>query len=491
MRLFRENSVYRWVPQYFDGLSGKFLVGKRKFIEVDHQRRLLIGSLHWEKQRPYRLVPRGEQFTALWEIQQKIGQVCLDEGLHWRIVIDPYFAEDEKAFGWLWYRDEQAAAPAPAPPPMPKCAPPLVGKVPYHLTRALFPFAHWLDPNKPAMHNLGGGDYLFAEAISQPRLDQFGAPEMAPDGNPVTYKRLPWGVMPHHILLTLFNLHLATKSRLITFYDARELIEAFGYVYGHDTRQRIAETLWDMFYCKLTLTNPSDPRGFDVSPFSGLRLWGDTPARRDTLGRRNSGRTTRLGEQKNLYASAIYLNHGFLRWARDQRLADVDWWLSEKLKTKPQQWRFYLKAVELGRRKHADYIPLGGPNGLLQEFGFNTDDSQKYRLAKSRFKKIVAAVVDLTRDRYGEAFACPHHVMRGKDMLKFYPWEPLDGYASDKPLSIPSATRELLTLKCGPELWENYRDQAMELKRAQMRLSRESLALTGEPVLATQGTGTC
>jgi len=160
------------VPDVFPGLAGKFLVGKRQFLEVDKHRRLLIGSLHWEKQRPYRLIPRNEQFTALWKIQQMIGQNCLGDGLYWRIIIDPWFAENEKEFGWLWYRPPEQAAPAPPPPPrLPKCAPPLVGKAPYHLTRALYPFTSWPTPNKPFINHLGGGDYLFTEAISQPRLD--------------------------------------------------------------------------------------------------------------------------------------------------------------------------------------------------------------------------------------------------------------------------------------------------------------------------------
>jgi len=328
LRLFRENNVYRWVPDVFPGLVGKFLVGKREFLEVDHERRLLIGSLHWERQRPYRLVPRRDQCTALCKIQDKIGQVCLEEGMRWRIIIDPWFAEDEQAFGWLWYRASPGEAPAPAPPPKtPKCPPPLVGKAPYLLTRALFPFSPWPTPNKPFISHLGGGEFIFSEAISQPRLNPFGVQEFASDGSPLTLKRLPWGVMPHHILLSLFNIYLATGSQLITFYDARELIEAFGYGYGQDNRERIAAILWDMFYTKITISCPSDTRALDISPFSGLRLWTDTPACLDSLGRRNAGRTICRGEQKNLWATAIYLNRGFLHWAKDQRLNDCDWWL--------------------------------------------------------------------------------------------------------------------------------------------------------------------
>jgi len=425
LRLINENGVRRWLPSIpeFAEIRGKYLTGRAFFIEVDWKRRLLIGSLGWfdhpgKPAHPRMLrIPNGTLYRALWEIQKKIGQLCLDEGLYFRIIIDPSFAE-ETAFKWLWHEPGPAAEPAPPKPAVPSGPIRLTADIPYFLTRAPFPALPWTE-NKAYIRHLGEGKYFRVEPA---------------DG--ASWTDLPSGVLPAHLLDTLYNIARKTRSPRIAFYDAADLIAALGYAYGPDIRERLPAVVAALRACRITVSEPMYRKSYDISPLEACALWRDAPALIDKLGRHNPGRTDKSGP------CSIYfqLSGDFIRWCDSQAIYEMDWELLNLLKTRVRQWSYYRKAVELGRR-NSGTIPLGGPDGLLREFGYNVSEPAHYRKSKCRFREIAGELHRLTASRYGSAFACPHFV-KG-DLLYCYPWRPLkDHHHRDFP--VPAATVQAL-----------------------------------------------
>jgi len=429
LRLINENGVRRWLPSIpeFAEIRGKYLTGRAFFIEVDWKRRLLIGSLGWfdhpgKPAHPRMLrIPNGTLYRALWEIQKKIGQLCLDEGHHFRIIIDPSFAE-ETAFKWLWYHDPNAdaAEPAPLKPAVPAGPIRLGADIPYFLTRSLFP-SQPLPAGKPYVRHLGEGKYF--------RVDP--AEEQGPP--------LPSGVLPAHLLDTLYNIARKTGSPLVSFYNAADLLANLGYACESLNRERVHTVVQAIAAARISVSEPMYRKRLDISPFEEWSLWTEAPATIDTLGRRNSGRAAKLDPA----ACHVFfrLSADFVRWCDSQALYEMDWELLNQLKTSVRQWSFYRKSVELGRRANPGTIPLGGPDGLLLEFGYNVSTPANYCKSKFRFRKAVKLLRQLTADRYGAAFQCPHFVK--EDLLYFYPWRPLkDHRHSDFP--VPAATAHFL-----------------------------------------------
>lgn len=477
LRLINENGCRTWLPSIpeYAGIKGKYLTGKRFFITADYERRLLIGSLGWfptpdfPQGHPQMMrVPSNVRFGALWKLQEKIGQICLDEGLHWRIILDPAFAEDTDNWAWLWY---QAPTPKKAPPPIKEPMPAgpvrIVADSPYYMTRPPYPLKSWT-ADKPYFRDVGEGKLFHAETLSQTQTRD-GHIERGDDGDPLTFRRMPHGVTPTHILDTLYAVYRATKSPLVCFWNARELVTSFGYAYGEDSRARVAGVLWDMFHTKLSLVDPRYRQGLDISPIAGCGLWTDTPANVDSAGRRNWGRTKKTPEgQGHLFSSFVLLSPVFLRWCDDQRMYELEWDVLNKLKGKEKQWAFYRKAIELGRRK-AGSVPLGGRNGLFAELGYDISNPGAYRVAKSRFKKIVTALNTLTRDRYGRGFACPHNVSR--DQLNHFPWRPLKKHRQPpEAFPVPEATREMLKARIDHQDFEAFRCDAIAERRARLAI---------------------
>ena len=423
LRLINENGVRRWLPSMpeFAEIRGKYLTGRAFFIEVDWKRRLLIGSLGWfdhpgRPAHPRMLrIPNGTLYSALWEIQKKIGQVCLDEEMHFRILIDPSFAE-EPEFKWLWHQPQPGAEPAPPRPAVPKGPIRLTAEIPYFLTRAIFPPRPWTEKQAYSRH-LGEGKYFRVEPA-----DETG------------WARLPSGVLPAHLLDTLYNIAHKANSPRVSFFDAADLMTALGYAYDSDTRARVHDAVCAIEGARISITEPMYRKTYDISPIEACCLWTEAPATLDTLGRRNTGRTGKLDPS----GPAVWfeLSDAFLRWCRAQASYEMDWELLNLLKSRLRQWSWYRKAVELGRR-NAGSIPLGGADGLLREFGYNVANPANYRKSKCRFRQVVANLRQLTSERYGPAFACPHFV-KG-DLLLCYSWRPLkDHRHTDFP--IPAAT---------------------------------------------------
>ncbi|MCP4406806.1 MAG: hypothetical protein GY807_03430 [Gammaproteobacteria bacterium] len=474
LRLVNENNVRKWIPSMpqFRALKGKYFTGKRFFIEADPERRLLIGSLGWfphpehPQGHPQMMrVPTEVKFSALWEIQKKIGQVCLDEGLYWRIIIDPSFAEDAENWAWLWYQAPEEEPPPPVKEPLPAGPVRTVTDTAYYLTRPPYPVKAWPD-DKPYYREVGEGKLFHCETLSQTQARD-GQIEQDDHGKPLTFRRMPFGVLPTHILDTLYAIYRATGSPLVAFWNARELVSTFGYAYGEDSRKRIADCLWDMFHTKLSIVDPRYRQGLDISPFAGCSLWTDTPANIDTIGRRNWGRTKKTPEgQSYLFSSFVLLSPAFLRWCEAQRQYELDWQLLNQIKGKEKQWHFYRKAVELGRR-HAGSVPLGGKYGLLAELGYDISTTKLYTEAKHRFKKVVKALNALTKQCYGRAFACPHNVTG--DQLNHFPWRPLKQHRQPpESFPIPSATTEMLKDRIDPAAFEAFRCDAMAVRRERL-----------------------
>lgn len=419
LRLIYENGVRRWLPSIpqFSDIRGKYLTGRAFFIEADWKRRLLIGSLGWfdhpgRPAHPRMLrIPNGTLYHALWEIQKKIGQVCLDEGLHFRIIIDPSFAE-EKEFEWLWHQPRPETKPVPARPSVPSGPIRLTADIPYFLTRALFPPRPLPARAEAYIRHLGEGKYF--------RVEPTGA---AP---------LPTGAMPVHLLDTLYNIARKNGSPLVSFYDATDLLATLGYAVQN--RQRLQDAVQAIAQTRILVTEPMYRHRLDISPFEEWSFWSE-PVTIDSLGRRNTGRTPK---KKQANSPVFFrLSKAFMQWCESQVQYEVDWDLVNQIKTSMRLWSWYRKAVELGRR-NAGNIPLGGKDGLLREFGYNVSTPANYCKSKFRLKQEVAELRRLTIERYGSTvFACPHFVK--DDMLYFYPWRPLINHRhTDFP--VPEAT---------------------------------------------------
>ena len=461
LRLINENNVREWIPAIpeFAAIKGKYMTGKRFFIEKDPERRLLIGSLGWfthpehPQGHPQMMkVPTSVKFRALWEIQKKIGQICLDEGLYWRIIIDPQFAEDADHWAWLWYQAPEKKARPPVKDPLPNGPVRLVGDVPYYLTRPPYPVKPW--PGEKAYYrDIGEGKLYHGETIGQVQMRK-GQILRDEDGEPVSMRRMPHGVLPTHIIDTLYAVYRATGCPLIAFWNATEVVQAFGYKYGEKNRARIAGCLWDMYHCKLSIVDPHYRQSLDISPFAGCGLWTETPALVDAKGRRNSGRTKKSPEgQQNLFSSYVLLSPVFVRWCDQQKLYELDWKLSNALKSQEKIWLWYRKAVELGRRRPG-VIPLRGKNGLLAELGYDVSP-EGYRRSKNRFKASLDALKTLTTERYGKNFSCPHNFTG--DLLHFFPWRPLKNHRKPpEAFAIPNATAEMLKQRIDPAAFEAY-----------------------------------
>ena len=439
MSVFRDYELRFGILDKYPRLKKKgamqFMTAKRRYIDSDLDRGLLIGTLGWfEEEDPFwKHVSYTDKWSAMEKLQEQIGNYAILEEWDFRLIIDPVFV-DSPDFRWL-------CGPKPIRQPevhltevVEVIHQPEVVHVGHLMTKPRYPIRRPKDPEAEFRRDLGGGKSL--KIIPLPRDVKVA------DGSTVERREIPYGLMCTQLEILAYNVFKSTNARFLAFDSPREILSLIGYTANTKNYRTLNQQIMNLVWSTCILSDQNTNEVRQIQPFLFASLWDEEPARvvsyedpttGKTITKRNPGsrRLSRV-DQRFLIPSVILLNPVWLAQV-SKHYHNVDLKLLNRLTGSAVTYTLLLKCYELGTRPSDGLVPYWGQNGLANELGLKDETPQNRRNAR---KKILDSFDWIRRET-----DCPFTA--DKDALRYTEWRPLHGKHRAQ-LDIPEATRSLI-----------------------------------------------
>lgn len=429
--------------------AGPFITGGKRFLKVDAERKLLIGTLGWfdADNAFWKFVSQEDKWSALVKLQEQIGQYCLRERWEYKVIIEPDFV-DLPDFQWLC--GKPTIKPKAKRTEVIEIEQPEVVHVGHLMTKPRYPLRRPRNPEAEFRRNLGGGKSLRIIPLTR---------EVESDGVMVEKKEIPHGLICTQVEILCFNVYRATGARFLAFDSPREILSLIGYSANTKNYRTLNRQIMNLAWSSSILSDSRSNEMYQVQPFLFASLWDEEPSRivsyvdsrtGKQITKRNPGkRKLSKIDQPFLIPSVILFNPVWLNQV-SKHYHNVDLNLLNRLTSSVITYTLLLKCYELGTRPASGLVPYWGPNGLAQELGLKDETLQQRRNARKKIKESFQWI----REEAG----CPF--IADQDALRYHEWRPLLGKHRAK-LPIPEATKNIIRIAeaSGADATSLIRDQ--------------------------------